>query len=76
VHLAELSNNNIIGRKTPTGNRLLAKERVQCLNKVLCIVPILVVAQLIIDELVHPTEILHYLCVIYKHEEPCEDDKK
>ena len=24
------------------------------------------------DELVHPTKILHYLCVIYKHEEPCE----
>ena len=29
-------------------------------------------SQPIRDELVHPTNILHYLCVIYKHEEPCE----
>ncbi len=26
-------------------------------------------SQPIRDELVHPTKILHYLCVIYKHEE-------
>ena len=31
-------------------------------------------SQPIRDELVHPTKILHYLCVIYKHEEPCEDE--
>ena len=29
-------------------------------------------SQPIRDELVHPMKILHYLCVIYKHEEPCE----
>ena len=31
-------------------------------------------SQPIRDELVHPTKILHYLCVINKHERPCEDE--
>lgn len=33
-------------------------------------------SQPIRDELVHPTKILHYLCWIYKHEEPCEDEAR
>ncbi|MFZ1526241.1 MAG: hypothetical protein WAT22_15575 [Saprospiraceae bacterium] len=30
-------------------------------------------SQPIRDELVHPTKILHYLCVIYKHGESAKD---